>query len=122
MGTVYETGLSEFLLFLSSLMDDAFYPYRSAYRGHWQAKGIAARAERAYQEAFLDPTKSGLLAQTLSAYINEEVLDYLSQHFSGFIYGPDLTVFGNEIGIKLQEIVNKHSMVAKEQTKIALKT
>ena len=104
MGVVSQRGLEEFLSYLNGLMEEAFYPYAGFYRGRWNATELRKECEKAYEEAFLETKDCQQIAERLARTLDEKTLDYLMGHFQGVIYGPDLTIFGDEIAKKLQEI------------------
>jgi hypothetical protein len=120
MGIIYEAGLEEFLQFLNGLMEEAFWPYASVYRGKWNATSLRKEAERTFEEAMGNKRDPILLGKNLASFINIETMNFLMRHVSGLIYGPDLSVFGREIGQKLQKIVDKTSFDAINCKELAL--
>lgn len=89
---------------MNGLMEEAFYPYAGFYRGRWNATELRKECEKAYAEALLETKACPQIARRLAKTLDDKTLEYLMARFQGVIYGPDLTIFGDQIAQKLQEI------------------
>jgi hypothetical protein len=120
MDIIYEAGLKEFVSYLEKLLEEAFWPYNRVYRGYWKAQAFEKICAQGYQEAFTGKRDAKTVGVELAKEINEETLQFLMAHASGIIYGPDLTVFSQDISQKLLEIIAKKPHIVKKSYKLAL--